>query len=46
MLGTYLQGPMEGLMVFFWVAPGVIGGIAIGVLTRHYRLKFRKHSTA
>lgn len=45
-LNTYLQGSMAGLMIFFWVAPGVIGGIAIGVMTRHYRLKFKKSGTA
>lgn len=45
LLNAYLQGPMAGLMIFFWIAPGVIGGIAIGVMTRHYRLKFRKSGT-
>jgi len=46
LLDTYLQGSMAGLMIFFWIAPGIIGGIAIGFMTRHYRVKFRKQGTA
>ncbi|MDO8907749.1 MAG: hypothetical protein Q7W55_04520 [Pseudohongiella sp.] len=46
-----LMGPLYSqwpwLPVLVWVGPGVIGGIAIGVTTRHYRLKFApKHASA
>lgn len=30
----------ESLSVFLWIAPGVVGGIAISLLSRHYRNKF------
>lgn len=30
----------ESFSVFLWIAPGVIGGIAISVLSRYYRNKF------
>lgn len=26
--------------IVLWIAPGVIGGIAIGFFSRHYKLKF------
>jgi hypothetical protein len=41
LLGPLLEGgSFAGLGVVFWVAPGVIGGIAIGRLSRKYRQRF------
>lgn len=34
------NGSFAGLGVVFWVAPGVIGGITIASLGRHYRRRF------
>ncbi len=30
----------ESLSIYLWIAPGVIGGIAIALLSRHYRNRF------
>lgn len=30
--------------LFFWLGPGVLGGVAITVWTRHYRRKFEGHA--
>lgn len=41
LLGPLLEsGNFAGLAVVFWVAPGVIGGIAIAMLSRKYRRRF------
>ncbi len=40
LLSALLSGPFEGLSLLFWFGPGVIGGIAIAVLSRQYRRKF------
>ena len=40
LLAQLLQGPFEGLSLLLWFGPGVIGNIAIGVLSRQYRRKF------
>ena len=41
LLAPYLQsGSFAGLAVVFWVAPGVIGGLAIALLSRKYRRRF------
>jgi uncharacterized membrane protein len=33
-------GVFSDLSIILWIGPGVIGGIAIAVLSRHYRLRF------
>ncbi|ALO47354.1 hypothetical protein [Pseudohongiella spirulinae] len=40
----WLNNSFSGLSVVLWVAPGVIGGIAIGWQTAHYRRKFTARS--
>jgi len=41
LLGPLLDsGSFAGLGIVFWVAPGVIGGIAIAMLSRKYRRRF------
>jgi hypothetical protein len=41
LLDPYLaNGSFAGLAVVFWVAPGVIGGIAIARISRKYRRRF------
>ncbi|MDP1932929.1 MAG: hypothetical protein Q8L60_15875 [Gammaproteobacteria bacterium] len=40
LLAQFLQGSFEGWSLVFWFGPGMIGGIAIGVLSRQYRRKF------
>lgn len=40
LLAQFLQGGFESWSLVFWFAPGVIGGIAIGVLSGQYRRKF------
>ncbi|MEX0618180.1 MAG: hypothetical protein WDZ76_11345 [Pseudohongiellaceae bacterium] len=36
LLEEFLTGGFEGVMIIFWTGPGVIGGIAIALLSRHY----------
>ena len=45
LLAQFLQGGFESWSLVFWFAPGVIGGIAIGVLSRQYRHKFAPRAT-
>lgn len=45
LLAQFLQGGFESWSLVFWFAPGVIGSIAIGVLSRQYRQKFAPRVT-
>lgn len=40
----WLESSFSGLSIVFWVTPGVVGGLAIGWLTVHYRRKFTAKS--
>jgi len=43
--GSLLGAVSESVTLTLWLAPAVLGGLAIALLTRHYRLKFDSTSS-
>tara|TARA_R100001143_G_scaffold2531_1_gene5445 strand:- start:2356 stop:3123 length:768 start_codon:yes stop_codon:yes gene_type:complete len=44
LLQAWIPDSFAGLSILLWVGPGVIGGIAIGRMTAHYRRRFAQPS--